>query len=87
MNTQLQLEEAFSWLQERIRSAGLEQWLEDFPSEPTPEAVERLARFAYFTGIVNKAELGKVLGLDRKGLKETIARWYEHQRRTGCGAC
>ena len=71
----------------RIRAQGVEGWLRDLSGGPSRESLEYLCKFAYFTGILTKAEIGAMLDISRPQLKALVKSWYDDHRQKGCGTC
>jgi len=78
---------SFDELVKLIRDQEVVDWVVERLAERTPENLEYLAQFAYMTGLINKAEIKRHLGLDARQAKALVRRWYDHHRRTGCGLC
>jgi len=74
-------------LREAIAAQGVEGWLNEKAREPTLDSLIYLCKFAFFTGILTKAEIGRVLGADRAELKALVKQWYDDHRTRGCGTC
>jgi len=71
----------------RIAAQGVEGWLSDKAGPAGLESLVYLCKFAFFTGILTKAEIGRVLGADRAELKALVKGWYDDHRAKGCGTC
>jgi len=76
-----------SQLRRRITAQGVEGWLSERADPPSLESLVYLCKFAFFTGILTKAEIGRILGADRPELKGLVKSWYDEHRSKGCGTC
>ena len=47
------------------------------------ESLIYLCKFAFFTGILTKSQIGELLGADRAELKGLVRSWYDDHRRKG----
>jgi hypothetical protein len=74
-------------LRAAIAAQGVEGWLSGKADDPSLESLIYLCKFAFFTGILTKAEIGRVLGADRSELKALVKGWYDDHRTRGCGTC
>lgn len=70
-----------------IRAQGVEGWLREISDPPTLEDLVYLCKFAFFTGIVTKSEIARLLQADRAERKALVRSWYDEYREKGCGAC
>ncbi|MCB2187398.1 MAG: hypothetical protein KQJ78_13325 [Deltaproteobacteria bacterium] len=77
----------FAEMHRKITAMGVEGWLSSQAASPSLDALVYLCKFAYFTGIFNKAELAVMLGADRTELKHLVRAWYDDHRAKGCGIC
>jgi hypothetical protein len=71
----------------RIKAQGVEQWLDQKKKSLNLSTLVYLCKFAYFTGIVTKAEIGRILNLEPPERKQLIRSWYDDHREKGCGTC
>lgn len=74
-------------LRASIATQGVEGWLSEIADEPSRESLIYLCKFAFFTGILTKSQIGELLGADRAELKGLVRGWYDDHRRKGCGTC
>ena len=74
-------------LRQAILAQGVDGWLSEKAEPPSLDSLVYLCKFAFFTGILNKAEIGRVLGADRGELKALVKGWYDDHRAKGCGTC
>lgn len=74
-------------LKQRIKAAGVQDWLSQKASAPSLEALLYLCRFGFFTAILSKAEIARALDMERKDLKKLVKSWYDDHREKGCGTC
>lgn len=70
-----------------IREEKVADWVEEKAGERTLETLRYLVKFAYMTGLINKAEIRRCLGLDASEAKLLVRQWYKEHREKGCGAC
>lgn len=77
----------FDDLYQRIKAQGVEQWTEDRNPQPDLEGLIYLCKFCFFTAILTKAEIARVLDIDRQELKKLVKSWYDDHREKGCGTC
>lgn len=77
----------FQELKRRIQAHGVDSWLNSDKATPDRDGLVYLCKFAFFTGIVTKAEIGRILELDRQERKELVKSWYDEHRERGCGTC
>jgi hypothetical protein len=82
-----ELEERFQMMYQRVRDQGVEQWLKENLDGPSPDGLVYLCKFAFFTGIITKAEIGSLLELSREERKQLVKSWYDDHREKGCGTC
>lgn len=71
----------------RIKAQGVEAWLSPKAQPADLESLTYLCKFAYFTGMLQKAEIGAILGLSREERKQMVRAWYDDHREKGCGTC
>lgn len=74
-------------LRAAIAAQGVEGWLRDIAEQPSRDSLIYLCKFAFFTGILTKAQIGDILEADRGELKALVKSWYDDHRRKGCGTC
>ena len=74
-------------LRRAIAARGVEGWLADKADHPSVDSLIYLCKFAFFTGILTKSQIGECLGADRAELKDLVRGWYDDHRRKGCGTC
>jgi len=53
----------------------------------SPENLEGLVKFAYFGGFIDMARARRLLLVDRQGIRQLLAKWYEEIREQGCWLC
>lgn len=82
-----ELNKRFQMMYQRVRDQGVEQWLKDNLDGPSPDGLVYLCKFAFFTGIITKAEIGSLLELSRAERKQLVKSWYDDHREKGCGTC
>jgi hypothetical protein len=87
MDKVFDFEASFAGLVKLIRDQEVVNWVVDKVAQPTPENLVYLAKFAYMTGLINKAGLKTYLGVDGIEAKRLVRRWYDDHRRRGCGTC
>ena len=80
-------EESFDRLVKIIRDQEVVNWVVDRIEDRTPETLTYLAKFAYMTGLINKAEIKRFLNLDSRAVKKLVKSWYDDHRERGCGTC
>ncbi len=71
----------------RIRAQGVEGWLSEKAQPPSLDSLVYLCKFAYFTGMLQKSQIGAILGVSRDELKRLVRAWYDDHRQKGCGTC
>ena len=79
--------EHYHSLMRLIEAQGVRQWTEDKVHGPDLAGLVYLCKFGFFTGILTKAQIGQILGLDRADLKHLVKSWYDDHRARGCGTC
>ncbi len=77
----------FHWLFARIKAQGVEQWTEPRNPQPDLEGLIYLCKFGFFTGLLTKAQIGRLLDIDRQERKQLVRAWYDDHRAKGCGTC
>ena len=77
----------FTNLLARIGSEGVDSWLDPKKLNPDLDGLIYLCKFAYFTGMLTKAEISRVLDLDSAERKALVKSWYDDHREKGCGTC
>ncbi len=82
-----ELDENFDRLIRIIRREEVVDWVVDKIDERTPETLLYLVKFAYMTGLINKNEIKRFLGIDSKKAKGLVRQWYTDHRERGCGTC
>ena len=82
-----ELNDRFHILYKRVQAHGVEQWLKDSLDGPSVEGLVYLCKFAYFTGIITKAEIGRLLELTHGERRNLVKSWYDDHREKGCGTC
>jgi hypothetical protein len=53
----------------------------------SPDNLEGLVKFAYFGGFIDMARARRLLLVDRQGIRQLLAKWYEEIRERGCWLC
>ncbi len=81
------MESRFAGLSRIIRAQGVVDWVADKLASPTEDNLLKLAKFAYMTGLINKADLKRHLAVDAAGARALVAQWYKDHREKGCGIC
>ena len=74
-------------LRSAVKAQGVEGWLSDKADAPSVDSLIYLCKFAFFTGILTKAQIGEILRTDRGELKALVKSWYDDHRAKGCGTC
>lgn len=77
----------FDDLYQLIVKQGVEQWTEERDPQPDLEGLVYLCKFSFFTAILTKAEIARILDIDRAELKKLVKSWYDDHREKGCGTC
>lgn len=77
----------FTNLLSRVGAEGVDSWLNPEKLKPDLDGLIYLCKFGYFTGVLTKAEIGRVLDLKPPERKELIKSWYDDHREKGCGTC
>jgi len=80
-------EESFEELVRIIRDQEVVNWVVDRIQDRSPETLTYLAKFAYMTGLINKADIKRFLNLDSKEARKLVKGWYDDHRERGCGTC
>lgn len=83
----LPFDASFDALVKIIKDQEVVNWVVDKIDERTPETLTYLAKFAYMTGLINKADIKRYLGVDSKEAKRLVKQWYTDHRERGCGTC
>lgn len=78
---------SYARLLARITAQGVAPWIEGKVRGPGRDGLIFLCKFAFFTGILTKAEIGQALKMDRGELKQLVRSWYDDHRAKGCGTC
>ncbi|MCB2228646.1 MAG: hypothetical protein KQH53_18360 [Desulfarculaceae bacterium] len=74
-------------LSRAIKAQGVEGWLSEKAQPVSLDSLIYLCKFAFFTGILTKSQIGEILGADRTELKHLVKGWYDDHRAKGCGTC
>ncbi|MCF8034118.1 MAG: hypothetical protein K9K66_15565 [Desulfarculaceae bacterium] len=74
-------------LQQAIIAQGVKAWLSEKAQPASLDSLIYLCKFAFFTGILTKSQIGQVLGADRPEVKALVRGWYDDHRARGCGTC
>lgn len=77
----------YEMMHQRIKDAGVASWLNDEKLVPSRDGLIYLCKFAFFTSLITKAELGRLLQLDKNERKQMVKGWYDDHRKKGCGTC
>ena len=77
----------FHMLFERIKALGVEQWTKDRDPQPDREGLIYLCKFGFFTGMLTKAQIGRILQMEHTERKLLVKGWYDDHRKRGCGTC
>jgi hypothetical protein len=77
----------YHMLYKRVQDQGVEQWLKENLEGPSVEGLVYLCKFAFFTGIITKAEIGRLLELSPDERRNLVKSWYDDHRQKGCGTC
>ena len=70
-----------------IRRNAVRAWVDEYLDQPSPQNLQYLVKFAYMTGLINKAQIRHYLQIDRLESKKLVRKWYDEHRETGCGTC
>lgn len=81
------IEPNYHRLKAMIKAHGVEQWTEGKADEPSVDSLIYLCKFAFFTAILTKSQIGEVLKADKTELKKLVKAWYDSHRERGCGTC
>jgi hypothetical protein len=81
------LPQAYQRLYDYLAAHGVEQWLADSAKGPNPEGLVHLCKFGFFTALLTKAEIGKILKITPAERKQLVKGWYDDHRAKGCGTC
>lgn len=87
MTASLTFDAAFDGLVKIIRDQEVIDWVVERLSDRTEENLVYLTKFAYMTGLINKAEIKRYLGVDSQEAKRLVRSWYDEHREKGCGIC
>lgn len=87
MKDKLPFDLAFDKLVAIIKAQEVLDWVLDRIEDRSEENLIYLTKFAYMTGVINKAEIKRFLGVDSKGAKALVRQWYNDHREKGCGTC
>lgn len=71
----------------QITAQGVEAWLTDKAQPVGVDSLVYLCKFAYFTGLLRKKDIGAILQMDRTERKALVRSWYNDHREKGCGTC
>jgi hypothetical protein len=82
-----ELIQRYEMMYKRVRDQGVEQWLKENLEGPSVDGLVYLCKFAYFTGIITKSEIGSLLELTTVERKNLVKGWYDDHREKGCGTC
>ena len=82
-----ELAERYRMMYERVKNQGVEQWLKENLEGPNVDGLVYLCKFAFFTGIITKAEIGRLLELSTAERRNLVKSWYDDHREKGCGTC
>jgi hypothetical protein len=82
-----ELTQRYNMLYKRVEAQGVEQWLKDSLDGPSVDGLVYLCKFAFFTGIITKAEIGRLLEISAAERRDLVKSWYDDHRAKGCGTC
>ncbi len=82
-----ELTERYHMLYKRVQDQGVEQWLKDNLDGPSVDGLVYLCKFAFFTALITKAEIGRILEIDKTERRALVKSWYDDHREKGCGTC
>lgn len=82
-----ELSKRYHMLYQRVQAQGVEQWLKESLSGPSVEGLVYLCKFAFFTALITKAEIGSLLDLTKAERRALVKSWYDDHREKGCGTC
>ncbi len=82
-----ELSQRYYMLYKRVQDQGVEQWLKENLDGPSVDGLVYLCKFAFFTGIITKSEIGRLLELSTKERRDLVKGWYDDHRAKGCGTC
>ena len=83
----LDFDDSFDRLVRIIKDQEVVDWVLDRIEDRTEETLTYLAKFAYMTGLINKADIKRLLRVDSKEAKRLVKQWYTDHREKGCGTC
>ncbi len=83
----LSFDDAFDELIAIIREQEVIDWVVEKLGDRTEENLVFLTKFAYMTGLINKADIKRYLDVDAKEAKKLVKQWYDEHREKGCGIC
>jgi hypothetical protein len=81
------LESHFHQVKEIIQAEEMWERVPDRARHFSPENLEGLVKFAYFGGFIDMARARRLLVVDRQGIRQLLAKWYEEIREQGCWLC
>ena len=81
------ISDSYHRLLRRIEAHGVAPWIEGKVRGPDRDGLIFLCKFGFFTAILTKAEIGRMLRLEREELKQLVRSWYDDHRAKGCGTC
>lgn len=84
---QMPFDQAFDRLVAIIKAQQVLDWVLDKIEDRSQETLTYLTKFAYMTGVINKGDIKRFLGVDSKGAKALVKQWYDDHREKGCGTC
>lgn len=87
MSARFDFDKSFDGLVRLIKSQGAGQWIEERVQDRDEATLTYLGKFAYMTGLLNKADLKAYLDVDSRQAKELVRQWYKDHREKGCGTC
>jgi hypothetical protein len=81
------LEAHFHQIKAIIQGEDLWERVPERARQFSPENLEGLVKFAYFGGFIDMAQARRLLLVDRQGIRQLLAKWYEEVREQGCWLC
>jgi hypothetical protein len=81
------LKSHFHQVMEIIQAEEMWERVPELNRHFSPENLEGLAKFAYFGGFIDMSRARRFLLVDRQGIRQLLAKWYEEIREQGCWLC
>jgi hypothetical protein len=81
------LESHFQEVKEIIQAQEMWERVPERAQHFSSQNLEGLVKFAYFGGFIDMARARQFLLVDRQGIRQLLAKWYEEIREQGCWLC